>query len=313
MGNGCCRARMEWNEERLKRFNTLKRYPVNWLAAADYLIGRLVLRPVRRLLGALRTAGKGAEQSSDSSGAPSAPDEERRRGEILKRAAEIDWYHSIDLGCGVVTPGMFDHRPTLSKYPLPDRMEGMRVLEVATFDGFWSFEFERRGAAEVVAIDIGRGSEWDLSPAARSLLPARMLEQETGGGFRLARELLGSKVRREILSVYDLSPDDFGKFDMVFISDVLLHLMNPIKALQNVCTVVDGFALIVDPFNPLFPGTLARYKGCRGNTWWSLSRGALEQMIWDAGFSKVELCARFKTGKRGEMPWMWHGAFKAYP
>ncbi len=49
----------------------------------------------------------------------------------------VDWYHTIDLGAGIVTPGMFDHRGTLDLYRLPDRMDGLRVLDVATWDGFW--------------------------------------------------------------------------------------------------------------------------------------------------------------------------------
>ncbi len=61
-------------------------------------------------------------------------------------AAEIDWYHTQELAPGLVTPGMFDLRPYVERYGLPASMEGMRVLDVGTFEGFWAFEMERRGA-----------------------------------------------------------------------------------------------------------------------------------------------------------------------
>ena len=64
------------------------------------------------------------------------------------------WYHTLDLGDGVVTEGFFDHRPVLERYPIPADLTGMRCLDVGTMDGFWAFEMERRGAAEVIAIDL---------------------------------------------------------------------------------------------------------------------------------------------------------------
>jgi hypothetical protein len=72
-----------------------------------------------------------------------------------------DWYHSLDLAPGVVTPGMFDHRPHLARYPLPPDLSGKRCLDVGTMDGFWAFEMERRGAASVVAIDLDDPDDLD--------------------------------------------------------------------------------------------------------------------------------------------------------
>src|SRR5208282_1788845 len=78
------------------------------------------------------------------------------------RIAEIDWYHTIDLGGGLLTPGAFDHGPILSRYPIPERLDGLRVLDVATFDGYWAFEMEKRGAREVVALDLSCVGDLDL-------------------------------------------------------------------------------------------------------------------------------------------------------
>ena len=232
---------------------------------------------------------------------------------VQQRVAEIEWYHTIDLGNGLSTPGWFDLRPVLPHYPLPERLDGMRVLDVATFDGFWAFEFERRGAAEVVALDIDSFAEVDMAPRIRREKDPAYFARKTGRGFALAKELLQSKVRREVCNVYDLSPERFGKFDFVFISDVLLHLMNPMKALNNVASVTAGRAMIVDVYNRNLPGRLMSYEsGVNHNTWWELSFGALEQMVRDAGFSRVELKKHIPLGYAKSAPVLSQAAFEAW-
>src|ERR1700730_10047735 len=60
---------------------------------------------------------------------------------------DVDWYHTLDLGNGVVTPGFVDHREQVAQHQFPASLAGKRCLDVATFDGFWAFEMEKRGAA----------------------------------------------------------------------------------------------------------------------------------------------------------------------
>jgi tRNA (mo5U34)-methyltransferase len=74
--------------------------------------------------------------------------------ELIARVNAREWYHTLELAPGVETPGFFDLRPLLREFPLPPSLAGMRCLDVGTFDGFWAFAMERRGAAEVVAIDV---------------------------------------------------------------------------------------------------------------------------------------------------------------
>src|SRR5690606_2603762 len=59
------------------------------------------------------------------------------------------WYHTIDVAPGVTTKGWFDLRGVVDLMPWPD-VRGKRCLDIGTFDGFFAFELERRGAAEVV-------------------------------------------------------------------------------------------------------------------------------------------------------------------
>ncbi len=103
--------------------------------------------------------------------------------------AEVDaheWYHTIELAPGVVTPGWFDTRAVIEQVPFPRSLAGKRCLDVGTFDGFWAFEMERRGAAEVIAIDILDSTKWDW-PAGSSSDAMVELDQRkaAGSGFQL--------------------------------------------------------------------------------------------------------------------------------
>jgi tRNA (mo5U34)-methyltransferase len=268
-------------------------------------------RGIRTLGGLLGTKEPPAEQNAPM---PPRAGDSIEAASIRRKVDAIEWYHTIDLGSGILTPGWFDLRPLLHHYPLPERMDGMRVLDVATFDGFWAFEFERRGAAEVVALDIDSFAEVDMNPRVRRTKDAAYLARKTGEGFRLAHGLLNSKVHREVLNVYDLSPERLGHFDLVFVSDVLLHLMNPMKALANVYSVTRGRTIVAEVYDAQLPGTFMRYEsGNIHNTWWSIGYGALEQMVHDAGFTSVELKSKFYTGYRGAKPILAHAAFEARP
>ena len=82
-----------------------------------------------------------------ASESPALPADARQRVEAMS------WYHTIDVAPGLTTKGWFDLRPYVSHYGLPERMDGMRALDIGTWYGFWAFEMERRGAT-VVALDV---------------------------------------------------------------------------------------------------------------------------------------------------------------
>src|ERR687892_746614 len=131
--------------------------------------------------------------------------------ELRDRLPELTWYHTQELAPGVVTPGMFDLRPYVDRYGIPADLSGLRVLDVGTFEGFWAFELERRGA-EVIALDVDRIQDLDWPPRLR---PAE--DGERGEGFRLARDALGSSVDRVGMSIYSATPEALGgRFDLVF-------------------------------------------------------------------------------------------------
>lgn len=223
---------------------------------------------------------------------------------------EIDWYHTIDLGDGVVTPGFVDHRQQLELYGMPDSLAGKRCLDVATFDGFWAFEMEKRGAAEVVGIDIYSLADADHPINWHDDYYKYRSGEIKGHGFAYAKRTLGSRVQREVLSVYELSPERVGKFDFVFMSDLLLHLRDPLRALEALYSVTRGEAIIADAIDPDLEASgiensmrfllgLDDYSGC---FWWNFTSSALEVMIQVARFQDVQTISRFDlTTRDGEI------------
>src|SRR3982074_1411155 len=109
-----------------------------------------------------------------------------------------NWYHTIDLPAGTTPPGCFDPRAAPIPAELPASLAGMRCLDVATFDGFWAFEMERRGAAEVVGVDVADGNDCDLPRLVRLETQRHPEAKPMGLGFRIAHEVLGSKVKHQI-------------------------------------------------------------------------------------------------------------------
>jgi tRNA (mo5U34)-methyltransferase len=223
------------------------------------------------------------------------PEETEEQRALVNRIAGRGWYHTIDLGHGVRTPGEFDHALALQYVPLPASLAGKRCLDVATLDGFWAFEMERRGAAEVVALDIDSWNDLDLPPKVLDDFRRRGRMGPTGAGFQIAAELRQSQVKRQICNVYDLSPESVGEFDVVFCGDLLLHLRNPHRALQNICAVTRGEAVLMEPYVPAldsagFEGLVQLVAQLENVHWWGASRSFLEKAIRLAGFAHVAHC-----------------------
>jgi tRNA (mo5U34)-methyltransferase len=270
-------------------------------------------KPLRALKKVLRTTRPSVDHGIESA---VTGDGSAAAAALAADVARTPWYHTIDLGHGVVTPGFFDHRPMLSRYHLPESFAGLRVLDVATYNGFWAFEFERRGAAEVVGTDIENFAAIDLAPARRASMSAEELTRPTGIGFEIARAALRSNVRREVVDVYDLSPARLGTFDFVMCSDLLLHLTNPIRALQRIRTVTKGCAYIADMYDQYLdrcgPLGLVQYRGGMNDyVWWTFSLSGLEQLIRDAGFSRVTRLDTFHLLPRGMSTGPPHVIFRA--
>ena len=137
------------------------------------------------------------------------------------------WYHRIELPGRVITPGW---APINSDaYRVPSDLTGLRVLDVGAWDGYWSFEALRRGAREVLAIE-----DFSDHIAPQEEAPRNW------DTFDLCREAFGfspETCRREELSLYDLTPERHGMFDVVFFFGTLYHCRYPLLALDTLSAV----------------------------------------------------------------------------
>lgn len=215
----------------------------------------------------------------------SGPDRAALKAEV----ESLEWYHTIELWPGLVTPGWQDTRAIVGQIPFPASLHGRRCLDVGTFDGFWAFEMERRGAAEVVAIDILEPSQWDWPVGSPQDVREAIGRRKAGGrGFEIAASCLGSSVKRLDRSVYDVD-ESMGSFDLVYLGSLLVHLRDPVAAierLRSVCTgqmiVVDGIDLALSVLLPSSP--VARFDGKGRPWWWSANQAGLARMVEAGGF-----------------------------
>ena len=88
--------------------------------------------------------------------------------ETKKQIAEMEalgFYHTIELPNGEVLPGLLSVerlRNRLTQFEIPADLRGKRVLDIGAWDGFYTFEMERRGA-HVVALDLFRNEKFLLA------------------------------------------------------------------------------------------------------------------------------------------------------
>ena len=213
--------------------------------------------------------------------------------ELRREIGTTLWYHTMELAPGVETPGWFDMRPVVNLLPWPD-VAGKRCLDVGTYDGHLAFEMERRGAAEVMAIDIDDHTKWDWPPDVRAHGGenlAKLAGPEKGKGFKIAAAALGSKVDRRPISVYDLDPNEVGMFDVVVCGSLLLHLRDPLRALEAIRGVCAGYFLSAEQIS--LPLTVAHRRmpvlslnGSGPLCQWMIPNAAgHRRMLFSAGFA----------------------------
>ena len=229
------------------------------------------------------------------------------------------WYHTVELPHGLVTPGLYDFRASLSCFPFRQDMRNMRVLDIGSATGFFAFEFEKRGA-QVISVELpslyaldrfpGQKIEQTLEKIEQMIVP-RSLDGLGGfikkftaeqlyfylleGPFEFCRKLLRSQVERCYSTVYDLSPAKLGVdgFDLIFMGDILLHTLNPLMALAAVAPLCRG-ALVLSQVMPADQaGQPVMYyvgggdPGADEISWWWPNELCLTQLLKKLGFREV--------------------------
>ncbi|HWF37651.1 MAG TPA: DUF1698 domain-containing protein [Candidatus Acidoferrales bacterium] len=196
---------------------------------------------------------------------------------------KIKWWHSIDLGNGIVTPGEYDTRTLLDRIEMPADLSGMTVLDIGAWDGYMSFESERRGASRVLATD---SFVWRNKVRAGK------------SGFEFARAALHSKVEDMEIDVMELAPERVGAFDVVLFLGVLYHLRHPLLALERVRSVTKKLLIMethVDlphiqrPAMAFYPG---RELSNDPTNWCGPNEACCMAMLKTAGFRNIRVAGR---------------------
>lgn len=201
---------------------------------------------------------------------------------VRRWQSELDargWWHSFDLPDGTHIEGVNpidSQKRRIRQFPIPEDLHGARVLDIGAWDGWFTFEMERRGA-DVVAVD-----NWD------------------NARFRQIHAALRSHADYRIMDVYDLTPASVGRFDIVLFMGVLYHLKHPLLALERVCSITAGLAA-VDSFilqEKLRPGEKVPDRpimeffeneefGGQADNWCAPNLACLMAMCRTAGFARV--------------------------
>jgi tRNA (mo5U34)-methyltransferase len=245
-----------------------------------------------------------------------------------KVAAVPFWWHSIDLGYGVTTPGIRSPRDltrALALLQLPD-LQGKTVLDIGAWDGFFSFAAEEHGAARVVACDrfvwaLDRDAKNRYRSACRAdgirLLPFdrvpdlwRFDELPGKRGFDLAHAVRGSRVEALVADYMTMSVDAVDPFDVVLYLGVLYHMENPLAALRRVreltreAAIIETEAIVIGGFErtPLSEFFPPDKKLCDDPTnFWAPNAPCLVGLCETAGFTRVDVLTTPPSAGRGRL------------
>ncbi len=195
--------------------------------------------------------------------------------------ADRPWHHDFEIVPGVRTNGTYDPSSLWNDLQLPDDLSGLAVADVGASNGYFSFEARSRGA-KVVAFDF---------------------RHKDNSGFGLAQSINGmTDIEHHQVNVLQLSPDRYGRFDIVLALGLVYHVADPYRALANCAGLCSGqlfvesycidnavpervreepiMRFISDPHR--FPAQ-AHVNNDRSN-FWGFTSACLERILEDVGF-----------------------------
>jgi tRNA (mo5U34)-methyltransferase len=216
---------------------------------------------------------------------------------LRDEAESIRWFHTMRLRDDLVTRGLEPDTPKkLDRLRLPRDLTGKTVLDVGTWDGFFAYEAERRGASRIVATDH---HAWNAPGWGDA-------------GFRCAHRAFGSSVEPQDVDVLDHSPERLGTFDVVLFLGVLYHMRHPLLALERMAAMT-GELLVLEthveslgvrrPLAAFYPDA---ELDADDSNWWGPNLSAVEALLRAAGFARVE---RVFPASRADV--LARGAYKA--
>lgn len=199
--------------------------------------------------------------------------------ELRKKVDSLPWFHQIDLGNGIITPGRtsLTDLKIVSDIFFPADLSGKAVLDIGCYDGFFSLEAKKRGAKRVLATDYFM---WHHDPRCRE-------------SFEIARACVAPDLEDRIIAVEDLNESIVGTFDIVLFSGVFYHLRHPLLILERIARlaaetlIVETHLDALDVTRPamiFYPTTELNNDG---TNWWGPNPDCVSAMLTDVGFRTV--------------------------
>jgi tRNA (mo5U34)-methyltransferase len=240
------------------------------LAGLERVVGSLLRSQEFRFKG-VPTSSAAAE--AHTSGGLDKPNLERQR--------PIRYFHSFEFSDGETISGI---KPlaTLRREAdvvFSEPIQGKRVLDIGAWDGYFSFEAEKRGASHVLATDhfCWSGPGWG-----------------TKAGFDSVHAKFRSKVQSLDIDVFDLDPKVQGTFDLVLFLGVLYHLKNPFGGIEQVYRMTRDLAIIetqvteLENQEPVLRFYQGRELNNDGTNFFAPNHACLEAMLREVGFKRFK-------------------------
>jgi tRNA (mo5U34)-methyltransferase len=213
--------------------------------------------------------------------------------DLKAEIARYTWWHSIDLGNGLITPGHKTpqiHAEEVAAYFDGVDLAGKSVIDIGAWNGFYSFEAKRRGASRVVAAD---SYAWT--------------HPKTDGrkSFDFANRVTGLNVEPRLLDIEAPLPGDIGTFDIVLFLGVFYHLKNAITGLQNAARLAKELLIVETELDLYEVGrpAMAFYPGSElggdATNWWGPNKECVIALLKDCGFAHIESMRASVHTKRG--------------
>jgi hypothetical protein len=220
----------------------------------------------------------------------------------------------MDLPAEAPTAGAWDFRKTEDEYHGGYDFKGKRVLEIGAASGSHSFWLEKQGA-EVVPYDLSPEFEWDCMPTFEQDSEALDVRMRSGmaainNGWWYAAKALGSNLTLRHGTIYDV-PEELGNFDVVTYGSVLLHVQNPVGAVQHMANRTRTI-IITDKMHPTIPldaphmefrPQLGRENAWGGWSWWWHSPQVFINMLKVIGYTNfgVKISKHLHTPNKSEI------------
>ena len=193
---------------------------------------------------------------------------------------DIRWFQSFRLADETIDGlGPYEALKARADRLFQGRIEGRSVLDVGAWDGFFSFEAEKQGAARVLATDhfCWSGPGWG-----------------TKAGFDYVHARSGSLVESLDIDVFDISERTVGSFDVVLFLGVLYHLKDPFGGLERVASIcketlmIETAGAMFDCQEPVMRFYLGAELNNDSTNFWAPNPPCLENMLRELGFQRVE-------------------------